>query len=90
MKPIIHTPPIAKAPGRTLGLDVIARCEAILQQSPYLPLRRLTCTFHEGILSIRGTVSSFHLKQQAQSALAGVPGVEELYNLVVVVGRHTG
>jgi len=59
--------------------------QAKLAASPYAPLRRLTCDSHEGVLSIRGQVSSFYLKQLAQTAVRGVPGVEEVNNQVQVV-----
>ena len=58
--------------------------EAVLRSSSYLALRRLSCDYHEGVLTIRGRVPTFYLKQVAQSLLGKLEGVEEINNLVEV------
>lgn len=57
-----------------------------LGSSPYAPLRGVTCDFREGVLTLRGRVSSFYLKQLAQTLVAKVPGVEMVVNNVEVSG----
>lgn len=59
--------------------------QAILSASTYAAIRALTCDDHEGVLSIRGQVASFYLKQVAQTIVRGTPGVEEINNQVRVV-----
>jgi osmotically-inducible protein OsmY len=59
--------------------------QAILSASTYAAIRALTCDDHEGVLSIRGQVGSFYLKQVAQTIVRGTPGVEEINNQVHVV-----
>jgi len=61
--------------------------EAVLRKSSYLAVRRLSCDYHEGVLTIRGRVATFYLKQVAQSLLVNLEGVEEINNLVEV--RHS-
>jgi osmotically-inducible protein OsmY len=53
----------------------------------YPEIRHLICEFHEGILSLRGRVSSFYMKQQAQATLKGLEGVERVMNHVEVRRR---
>jgi osmotically-inducible protein OsmY len=53
----------------------------------YPEIRHLICEFHEGILSLRGRVSSFYMKQQAQATLQGLEGVERVMNHVEVRRR---
>lgn len=55
-----------------------------LRSSPYLPVRSLACEFDRGVLRLRGRLSSFYQKQLAQEAVAGLLGVEEVINEVVV------
>ena len=74
------TPALATAAGSV----IVQRCEAVLRSSSHGPLRRLTCDFHEGVLSLRGVVPTFYLKQLAQALLGKLAGVEEINNQVVV------
>ena len=41
-------------------------------------LNSIVCEFHEGVLTLRGKVNSFFLRQVAYSAVTQVPGVEEV------------
>ncbi len=66
------------------GQQVAAQAEAQLRSSPYLPLRKLRCEYNEGVLTIRGQVPTFYLKQLAQTRIRQVPGVEEINNRVEV------
>jgi hypothetical protein len=56
----------------------------ILRESPYPAIRRLKCSFDNGILTIGGEVSRYHLKQLAQTAVQCVDGVEQICNLIEV------
>ena len=63
---------------------VVAAARGLLQQSPYQVLRRVRCEFHEGILTLRGEVPSFYMKQIAQTTVRRVLGVEVLVNRLEV------
>jgi len=56
-----------------------------LQQTAYLHVRKVSCSFKEGLLTLRGQVTSFYEKQLAQEAVARVDGVEQVLNLIEVV-----
>lgn len=56
-----------------------------LRVSPYLELRRVTCSFHEGVLTLTGHVSSYYLRQIAQTLLRGLAGVQAIDNRLAVI-----
>ncbi len=47
--------------------------------------REIACDYREGVLTLRGNVPSFYLKQVLQSILKDVPGVARIDNRVDVV-----
>jgi len=54
--------------------------EARLRHSPYRELRRVSCELHDGVLMLRGRVSSYYLKQMAQQLVCRLEGVVEIDN----------
>jgi osmotically-inducible protein OsmY len=62
-----------------------ARAAFRLRQSPYADIRRVTCAFHEGMLSLRGRVRSYYLKQIAQTVVLEMEGVDEIRNQLEVI-----
>ena len=50
------------------------------QRSGYRDLRGLKCEFDGGIVTIRGQVGSYFLKQMAQAIAARVEGVKRINN----------
>ena len=63
-----------------------------LKESPYESVRRLQCEFDAGVLTLRGSVGSFFLKQVAQQSVIGLSGVERIDNQIQVLpgGKKTG
>jgi osmotically-inducible protein OsmY len=53
-------------------------------KSPYLSIRRVDVRYHEGVVTLRGHVPTFYLKQLAQRLATGLPGVEEVVNHIEV------
>ena len=51
-----------------------------LQNSPYPAVRSILCEWDQGILFLRGKLSSFYHKQLAQEAVARIPGMTRLVN----------
>jgi osmotically-inducible protein OsmY len=64
---------------------VLERVENRLLGHTYLALKNISCEYHEGVLTLRGCLPSYYLKQVAQTAVAQVDGVQELVNLIDVV-----
>jgi len=57
---------------------------ALLRSSGYHLLRTLQCQVSNGVVTIRGTVPSFFLKQMAQEEVLKLAHVREVKNLVEV------
>lgn len=71
---------------------VLARQDAIrkaaeyrLHDSSYAALRLVKCDFHEGVLTLRGEVPSYHQKQVAQSLVQALDEVLEVNNRLEVI-----
>jgi osmotically-inducible protein OsmY len=86
------TPPIsagqvfdvpASVPDRR-SLKLAERARQRLRAQPYRQLWMIVCECHEGLLTLRGAVSSYYLKQVAQAAVVSLDGVEEIINRVEV------
>ena len=56
-----------------------------MRRSGYSELRRVACDFQDGVLTLRGRVFSYHLKQLAQALVLELKGVRELDNRLEVV-----
>ena len=60
--------------------DHLTRCCSALKQelgtSPYWSIRHLVCQIDRDRITVQGTVSSFYLKQIAQSLATKVVGIE--------------
>ncbi len=56
-----------------------------LRESPYSAVRRLSCDFADGVLTLRGHVASFFHKQVAQQSVAGLEGVDQINNQIIVM-----
>lgn len=74
---------------RALREQVESQAQTLLRASPFLPLRKLTCEYHEGVLTLRGKVPTFYLKQLAQTRMQELLRVEEINNQVEVVWPTT-
>jgi osmotically-inducible protein OsmY len=55
-----------------------------LRESRYGALGWISCECDDGVLLLRGHLSSFYLKQHAQEAVAGVEGVTQVVNKIDV------
>ncbi len=82
-----------RSPGhsRENGASPVAQKELVeveagarLRRSSYREVRCVTCEFHEGILTLRGRVPTYYLKQIAQSLVCRMEGVAEINNRVEV------
>jgi osmotically-inducible protein OsmY len=72
-------------PFAVLFQEIAEMAQTALRRSSYFELHGVSCDFSGGILTLRGRVPSYHLKQLAQATVADVPGVVEVHNHVEVV-----
>ena len=56
----------------------------ILSKSPYRPIRSLTCSFDEGVLTIAGCLPSYYLKQVTLTAVQNINDVSKIEDRVEV------
>jgi osmotically-inducible protein OsmY len=59
--------------------------ERRLRGSSFLALRTIDCEYREGVLTLRGRLPTYYLKQVAQEVVAEVEGVERVSNSIEVV-----
>ena len=69
--------------------SIQAEAQSRLRRSGYHELHLVSCEFHEGVLTLRGRVSSFHLKQVAQTLIRDLDGAEEVNNRLEVAVTPT-
>ena len=80
------TSPAATSPHITSPrCAVVERVQNRLRESSYYYLRAVTCEFDRGVLTLRGRVPTFYLKQTVQALAEKVDGVRQVVNLVDVV-----
>jgi osmotically-inducible protein OsmY len=69
----------------TTSYAIPMRATMALRQSPFPALRKLSVEESEGSVILRGSVSSYYLKQLAQETVMSVLGSRELCNQVKVL-----
>ncbi len=69
---------------RTQLEDLQTRAQARLRACPYREVQGTTCLFNKGVLLLQGRVSSFYLKQVAQTVLMNIEGVKQIVNMIQV------
>jgi len=65
--------------------DAAERAECLLRRNGHLLHQNISCDYHEGVLILRGTVPSYHLKQVAQAVVASLDEVAQIENRMEVV-----
>jgi hypothetical protein len=64
---------------------IVEGAERCLRSNSYLALKNVTCEYHEGVLTLRGCLPSYYLKQIAQTAVSRLDGVERINNEIEVI-----
>ncbi len=59
--------------------------EGHLRRSSYFALRDIDCTCHEGVVTLRGCLPTYYLKQLAQHVVADIEGVCGVLNQIEVL-----
>jgi BON domain-containing protein len=63
---------------------IVQTVERKLRESSYYYLRSIRCAFEAGVITLRGRVPTFYLKQTVQAIVEKIDGVEQVVNLVEV------
>jgi osmotically-inducible protein OsmY len=64
--------------------NVAERAEGRLRCNSYLALKNVTCEYRDGVLTLRGCLPTYYLKQVAQAAVDRLDGVERIVNEIEV------
>lgn len=59
--------------------------EHCLRGNAYLALKNVSCEYSEGVLTLRGCLPSYYLKQMAQAAVSRVAGEVRIVNQIEVI-----
>jgi hypothetical protein len=65
-------------------LVIQSEAQSRLKESGYRELESVSCEFREGVLTLRGRIPSFYLKQVAQTLLRELDIVGEIHNRLEV------
>jgi osmotically-inducible protein OsmY len=68
----------------TASCPITREAAARLRRSAYAPVRRVACSFDDGVLVLCGQLQSYFHKQLAQEAVADVAGVRQVRNDIEV------
>jgi osmotically-inducible protein OsmY len=63
---------------------ILQTVERRLRESSYYYLRSIRCAYESGVVTLRGRVPTFYLKQTVQAIVEKIDGVEQVLNLVEV------
>ena len=66
--------------------QIVDRAEDCLRHHPYLAHTNVQCDYHDGVLTLRGCLPTYYLRQLAQAALGPVSGIQRIVNEIVVMG----
>ena len=72
--------PILSKRSRLLEEAILGEARQRLHARGCEELRSITCEYHEGMLILRGRLSSHYLKQLAQESIRNQPGVTIIVN----------
>jgi osmotically-inducible protein OsmY len=79
----------AKAKIGPLGIppqpDPASQAESQLRSHSYLALKNISCEYCDGVLTLKGHLPTYYLKQMAQEVVAPTEGVERISNQIEVV-----
>ena len=71
----------ARAGGDLRPSDVRSLAERRLRDNAYAALRNVSCEYAEGVLTLRGRLPTYFLRQMAQAAVAGLDGVRAVVDV---------
>ena len=78
---VAAAPPVLAPP---VVSPIVQAVERRLRESSYYYLRSIRCAFESGVITVRGRVPTFYLKQTVQAIVEKIDGVEQVINLVEV------
>jgi len=79
---LVRANPSRTVPSSSQPRDIAQQAEERLRGNSYLALRNISCEYREGVLTLRGRLPSYYLKQIAQNLVAELDSVHTLVNAI--------
>jgi osmotically-inducible protein OsmY len=76
---------LSTAPRPAPAQQIAEGAENCLRHNSYLALKNVQCECDEGVLTLRGCLPTYYLKQMAQAVVARIEGVQRIVNEIEVV-----
>lgn len=76
---------VSTTPRPALAEQIAEGAENCLRHNSYLALKNVQCECAEGVLTLRGCLPTYYLKQMAQAVVARLEGVHRIVNEIEVV-----
>jgi osmotically-inducible protein OsmY len=73
----------ASRPAPMLG--TLEKAEASLRSNSYLALKNVSCELDQGVLTLRGCVPSYYLREMAHETVERLDGVRSVVNEIEVI-----
>ena len=83
-------PASPSTPERDPREGIIEKAERRLRSNSYLALKNVSCDYQAGVLTLRGCLPTYFLKQMAQTAVDCLEGVQRIVNEIEVVAGRRG
>lgn len=87
--PLSRPAAVDAADRRRDGPEIGELAEERLRSNAYLALKNISCEYREGVLTLRGCLPTYYLRQIAQTAVAGMDGVRAVVDRIEVVPAAT-
>jgi osmotically-inducible protein OsmY len=77
--------PDSLSPRLPSRLGALEKAEARLRSNSYLALKNVSCELEHGVLTLRGCVPSYYLREMATSAVSRLDGIDTVVNELQVI-----
>jgi hypothetical protein len=67
-----------------MSISLQEQAESRFFNADHLELRQIRCTFQHAVLTLRGSVSSFKVRQAALEMIKDLKGIEVIDNQIIV------
>jgi len=67
-----------------MSISIAEKAESRFHNADHLELRQIQCTFQHAVLTLRGSVSSFKVRQAALEMIKDLKGIDIIDNQIMV------
>ena len=78
-------PDLCNSPRPVVSAEIAEGAERCLRSNAYLALKNVRCEYREGVLTLRGCLPTYYLKQMAHAIVAQLDGIGNIDNQIEVM-----